>query len=599
MGKWTTIAEAAIEVLAKRKGGALPDTTLPIRPARENLRTVVDSNTIGGRVSGDEMVPIDSLSGGPSLSARGQKAVDDIVEQMSGPDGFIERLIVDQDNNVIEGAHRVEALRRLGIEQVPITRVIDPTANLDLPKMGEAIKAVGPIHSDHVNQITAQVGDMLAEVGGDPAKVLQEFDLPKGFERFFRAALDSVSPKTLPTDEASRMARRKRTDDLRAEANALRFGDSYKMQHTAPDAGSSPTGEDLSDVFPDIYGPMGKRYYGTSSPYDDEAISKIQAMRGNPDSEITIYRAVPQDVKEINPGDWVTTTKEYAVDHIGTDDGYTVISKKVKAGELANNGDSIHEFGFSPKTLPTDEASRMARAREMGRTAEGYHGTDADISEFGGPTWITDDPEVGSYYAQRARARTAMSDAADDTGLYDEVMDVDEVNPFDVAEAVDPTGKNVMPLKYDQGKQLDMTSLGDAPAPEELIEFLVERGIIKRPDDIGDWLNELTVDQPTLWKAIEDWGLDRDIKNAGYDSLKIKDIVSAKKGTIGQDSVLVFDPKNIRSRFAKFDPAKADSADILAGLGVVGAGAALSQQDGFDYGALSNVVEGSNGQRSN
>jgi hypothetical protein len=50
---------------------------------------------------------------------------------------------------------------------------------------------------------------------------------------------------------------------------------------------------------------------------------------------------------------------------------------------------------------------------------------------------------------------------------------------------------------------------------------------------------------------------------------------------------------------AKFDPAKADSADILAGLGVVGAGAALSQQDGFDYGALSNVVEGSNGQRSN
>jgi len=207
MGKWTTIAEAAIELLSKKGGGALPDTTLPIRPARENLRTVVDSNTIGGRVSGDEMLPIDSLSGGPSLSARGQKAVDDIVEQMSGPDGFIERLIVDQDNNVIEGAHRVEALRRLGIEQVPITRVVDPTASLDLPKMGEAINAVGPIHSDHVNQITAQVGDMLAEVGGDPAKVLQEFDLPKGFERFFRAALDSVPPKALPTDEASRMAR--------------------------------------------------------------------------------------------------------------------------------------------------------------------------------------------------------------------------------------------------------------------------------------------------------------------------------------------------------------------------------------------------------
>jgi hypothetical protein len=276
---------------------------------------------------------------------------------------------------------------------------------------------------------------------------------------------------------------------------------------------------------------------------------------------------------------------------------WTTIAEAAIEVLAKKSGGALPAATVPPKTLPTDEASRMARAREMGRTAEGYHGTDADISEFGGPTWITDDPEVGSYYAQRARARTAMSDAADDTGL--EVMDVDEVNPFDVAEAVDPTGKNVMPLKYDQGKQLDMTSLGDAPAPEELIEFLVERGIIKRPDDIGDWLNELTVDQPTLWKAIEDWGLDRDIKNAGYDSLKIKDIVSAKKGTIGQDSVLVFDPKNIRSRFAKFDPAKAGSADILAGLGVVGAGAALSQQDGFDYGALRNVAEGSNGQRSN
>jgi hypothetical protein len=29
MGKWTTIAEAAIEVLAKKSGGALPAATVP------------------------------------------------------------------------------------------------------------------------------------------------------------------------------------------------------------------------------------------------------------------------------------------------------------------------------------------------------------------------------------------------------------------------------------------------------------------------------------------------------------------------------------------------------------------------------------------
>jgi hypothetical protein len=78
----------------------------------------------------------------------------------------------------------------------------------------------------------------------------------------------------------------------------------------------------------------------------------------------------------------------------------------------------------------------------------------------------------------------------------------------------------------------------------------------------------------------------------------VKDVGSREARRVGR-RISVFDPKNIRSRFAQFDPAKAGSADILAGLGVVGAGAALSQQDGFDYGALGSVVEGSNGQRSN
>jgi hypothetical protein len=48
-----------------------------------------------------------------------------------------------------------------------------------------------------------------------------------------------------------------------------------------------------------------------------------------------------------------------------------------------------------------------------------------------------------------------------------------------------------------------------------------------------------------------------------------------------QGEVAVFDPKNIRSRFAKFDPAKADSADILAGVGgIAAAGGALSAMGG-------------------
>ena len=113
---------------------------------------------------------------------------------MSGPDGFIERLIIDQDNNVIEGAHRLEALRKLGVKEVPVTRIIDPQASFtgdDIAAMEKAMSKIGPIHSDHKNQIISQLGDMLADsdVAGDFGKVAKVFDFPKGFEKHFEAAL--------------------------------------------------------------------------------------------------------------------------------------------------------------------------------------------------------------------------------------------------------------------------------------------------------------------------------------------------------------------------------------------------------------------------
>ena len=98
----------------------------------------------------------------------------------------------------------------------------------------------------------------------------------------------------------------------------------------------------------DIYSPNALRYYGTNSSYDGKAINIIKAMKGNPDKEITIYRAVPKSITEINNSDWITTTKEYAQDHMKGEKGWHVISKKVKAKDIASDGNSIHEFGYDP-----------------------------------------------------------------------------------------------------------------------------------------------------------------------------------------------------------------------------------------------------------
>jgi len=39
--------------------------------------------------------------------------------------------------------------------------------------------------------------------------------------------------------------------------------------------------------------------------------------------------------------------------------------------------------------------------------------------------------------------------------------------------------------------------------------------------------------------------------------------------------VVVFDPANVRSRFAAFDPARSSSGNLLAGFAPIGAGAAI------------------------
>lgn len=176
----------------------------PVRPAKEDLRELIDANFgNGGRVSGDESVPIGDLSGGAASSKRATDRIDAIAESMSSPDGYIERLVVDQDNNVIEGAHRLEALRQIGVTDVPVTRVVDTAADIDVPAMKASIARVGKLPSDHVNQIVTQVGEMLDEVGGDPARVLAEYELPSGFEAHFKAALESmvVQPGAAPESQ--------------------------------------------------------------------------------------------------------------------------------------------------------------------------------------------------------------------------------------------------------------------------------------------------------------------------------------------------------------------------------------------------------------
>lgn len=160
--------------------------------------------------------------------------------------------------------------------------------------------------------------------------------------------------------EAEAEGRAKR---MRESIDAARVvqDESYKMQHQAPTLsdGSGVSGVDIDNAMPDIYKGNAGQLYGTGLAYDQKALNVIRGMKGKPEKEVTIYRSVPKEVTEINPGDWVATTREYARDHIGTEKGWHILSKKVKAKDIATDGNSIHEWGYSPESAIASVKGRV------------------------------------------------------------------------------------------------------------------------------------------------------------------------------------------------------------------------------------------------
>jgi|9_EtaG_2_1085328.scaffolds.fasta_scaffold04588_6 hypothetical protein len=117
--------------------------------------------------------------------------------------------------------------------------------------------------------------------------------------------------------------------------------------------------DDLTQTFPnDIYSSNAIRYYGNPNNLADiESNEIIQKAKGNPNMEVTIYRAVPNidSANSINEGDFVTLSKTYAEDHaytgygsMGNESG-KILTKKVKVKDLVTGGNDLNEFGYYPK----------------------------------------------------------------------------------------------------------------------------------------------------------------------------------------------------------------------------------------------------------
>lgn len=151
---------------------------------------------------------------------------------------------------------------------------------------------------------------------------------------------------------------------FKATSEDIRFMPDYSGEHRAPRRDSGAPMDNLKDVYPDdVYGPNAARYYGheSGSQTDKAAVRIIQATKGKPDALVKVFRAIPKSIQlnEINPGDWITTIKSYAVQHgegpLGGD--YKILEKTVPAGDLYTDGNSIFEFGYDPKFMPSPDSA--------------------------------------------------------------------------------------------------------------------------------------------------------------------------------------------------------------------------------------------------
>lgn len=90
--------------------------------------------------------------------------------------------------------------------------------------------------------------------------------------------------------------------------------------------------------------------YQRATKYERESIAAIRKAKASKNGKVTIYRAVPADVKEksVRNGDWVTLSKAYAAYHISLQDWEKgrIIKQEVSIDNLWWDGNDVNEWGY-------------------------------------------------------------------------------------------------------------------------------------------------------------------------------------------------------------------------------------------------------------
>lgn len=150
--------------------------------------------------------------------------------------------------------------------------------------------------------------------------------------------------------------------------------DDYRMSHQAPGPDYGAPLHDVSAMMPDFY--THPHYYNHGQDHFHDSAGAIHSARDQPEKMVHVYRALPAEHahKGIRPGDWVSTSKEYARGEgrmNNSKDDYPVIRARVPAKHLHTEGD-VHEWGYNgPDTVHGMVVYKGGHNQEVRHNADG------------------------------------------------------------------------------------------------------------------------------------------------------------------------------------------------------------------------------------
>lgn len=179
----------------------------------------------------------------------------------------------------------------------------------------------------------------------------QNIAIDTGKQVFPKTEIQAQSESIMPSAKLSSEAKKYASlEDFIAAIFNRRPG--YAMSHRPswegmPTASNLLEGETLPrDVYQHPEHSIASGHNIRTDKSAGESWAVLQKIKDKPESEVTVYRATRKN--ELNIGDWITFSKNYAKDSI-EGDIEKVHSFKIKAKDAVFAGDDINEFGYYPK----------------------------------------------------------------------------------------------------------------------------------------------------------------------------------------------------------------------------------------------------------